>query len=85
MEGHVAGGAAAALGGESSHGTLKWRGRRRQDGVWSGVACARSDSLKGRARPGEVRGRPGWLYELGRKGGGGPLRKIKMIFFLFLK
>ena len=52
VEGHVAGGAAAALGGESSRGASKWRGRRRrQDGVWSGVACARSDSLEGRARP----------------------------------
>ena len=40
---------------------------------------------KGKAGAGEVRGRPGRLCELGRKGGGGPLRKIKMIFFLFLK
>ena len=39
----------------------------------------------GRGRAGEVRGRPGRLCELGRKGGGGPLRKIKMIFILFLK
>ena len=55
----------------------------------SGFHTAGADKGKagarGRERAGEVRGRPGWLCELGRKGGGGPLRKIKMIFFLFLK
>ena len=49
-------------------------------GAGKGKAGAR-----GRGQAGEVRGRPGRLCELGRKGGDGPLRKIKMIFFLFLK
>jgi hypothetical protein len=49
VEEHVADGAVATRGGESTRGISKWRGRRRrQDGVWSDV---RLDSLEGGARP----------------------------------
>jgi hypothetical protein len=49
VEEHVADGAAAARGGESTRRISKWIGRRRrQDGVWSGVCL---DSLEGGAQP----------------------------------